>query len=31
MVLMAMDYASHVFNAGRYVTDSMIGYRPGAS
>ena len=29
MVLMAMDHASHAFNAGRYVTDSMLWYRPG--
>ena len=30
MVLMAIDHASHAFNAGRYVTDSMFWYRPGA-
>ena len=30
MVLMAVDHASHAFNAGRYVTDSMLWYRPGA-
>ena len=30
MVLMAMDHASHAFNAGRYVTDSIAWYPPGA-
>lgn len=30
MVLMAMDHASHAFNAGRYVADSMAWYPPGA-
>jgi uncharacterized membrane protein len=30
MVLMAMDHASHVFNAGRYVRDSFIWYRAGS-
>ena len=30
MVLMAMDHASHVFNAGRYVRDSFSWYRPGS-
>jgi uncharacterized membrane protein len=30
MVLMAIDHASHAFNAGRYVTDSNIWYRPGS-
>ena len=29
MVLMAMDHASHAFNAGRYVRDSYIWYQPG--
>ena len=30
MVLMAMDHASHVFNAGRYVRDSFRWYPPGS-
>ena len=30
MVLMAMDHASHAFNAGRYVTDSIAWYPFGA-
>jgi uncharacterized membrane protein len=30
MVLMAMDHASHAFNAGRYVADSVVWYPPGA-
>jgi uncharacterized membrane protein len=30
MVLMAMDHASHVFNAGRYARDSYLWYPPGA-
>lgn len=30
MVLMAMDHASHVFNAGRYARDSFAWYRPGS-
>jgi len=30
MVLMAIDHASHAFNAGRYVTDSTFWYRPGS-
>ena len=30
MVLMAMDHASHVFNAGRYARDSSIWYPPGS-
>lgn len=30
MVLMAMDHASHVFNAGRYAADSAVWYPPGA-
>jgi uncharacterized membrane protein len=30
MVLMAMDHASHAFNAGRYVRDSFIWYQPGS-
>ena len=30
MVLMAMDHASHVFNAGRYVRDSFVWYRAGS-
>ena len=30
MVLMAMDHASHVFNAGRYVRDSFAWYPAGS-
>jgi len=30
MVLMTLDHASHVFNAGRYVTDSARWYVPGS-
>jgi uncharacterized membrane protein len=30
MVLMAMDHASHVFNAGRYARDSFIWYPAGS-
>ena len=30
MVLMAMDHASHVFNAGRYISDSYLWYPAGA-
>jgi len=30
MVLMAMDHASHAFNAGRYAADSVLWYPPGA-
>jgi uncharacterized membrane protein len=30
MVLMAMDHASHVFNAGRYTRDSFIWYPAGS-
>jgi uncharacterized membrane protein len=30
MVLMAMDHASHAFNAGRYAADSSAWYPPGA-
>ena len=30
MVLMAMDHASHAFNAGRYARDSIAWYRPGS-
>jgi uncharacterized membrane protein len=30
MVLMAMDHASHAFNAGRYVRDSYMWYPAGA-
>jgi uncharacterized membrane protein len=30
MVLMALDHASHAFNAGRYVTDSALWYQAGA-
>ena len=30
MVLMAMDHASHAFNAGRYARDSIAWYQPGA-
>ena len=30
MVLMAMDHASHAFNAGRYAKDSFIWYPAGA-
>jgi uncharacterized membrane protein len=30
MVLMTVDHASHAFNAGRYVTDSMAMYQPGS-
>lgn len=31
MVLMAMDHASHAFNAGRYVRDSSIWYQAGSA
>ncbi|MGD2270577.1 MAG: heparan-alpha-glucosaminide N-acetyltransferase domain-containing protein [Desulfobacterales bacterium] len=31
IVLMALDHASHAFNAGRYVTDSAAFYQPGAA
>ena len=31
MVLMTVDHASHAFNAGRYVTDSIAMYRPGST
>jgi len=30
MVFMAMDHASHAFNAGRYAADSVLWYPPGA-
>ena len=30
MVLMTVDHASHAFNAGRYVTDSIAFYTPGS-
>jgi uncharacterized membrane protein len=30
MVLMAMDHASHAFNAGRYARDSIAWYQPGS-
>jgi hypothetical protein len=30
MILMALDHASHAFNAGRYVTDSAGWYVPGS-
>ena len=30
MVLMAMDHASHAFNAGRYAADSIIWYQAGS-
>ena len=30
IVLMAMDHASHAFNAGRYVTDSFFMYQQGS-
>jgi len=30
MILMTVDHASHAFNAGRYVTDSMAFYKPGS-
>jgi uncharacterized membrane protein len=31
IVLMALDHASHAFNAGRYVTDSAAFYQPGTA
>jgi uncharacterized membrane protein len=31
IVLMALDHASHAFNAGRYVTDSAAFYQPGTT
>lgn len=30
MVLMTVDHASYAFNAGRYVTDSIVFYQPGS-
>lgn len=30
MVLMTVDHASFAFNAGRYVTDSIVWYQPGS-
>lgn len=30
MVLMALDHASHAFNAGRYARDSIAWYQPGS-
>ncbi len=31
IVLMALDHASHAFNAGRYVTDSVAFYQQGSA
>jgi len=31
MVLMTVDHASHAFNAGRYVADSIVWYQPGSA
>ena len=30
MVLMTVDHASYAFNAGRYVTDSIVMYQSGS-
>ena len=30
MILMTLDHASYAFNAGRYVTDSIVMYQPGS-